>query len=118
LLFKNVKYVKIFREAIGDVSAVEYQEYVFHIEMRIRNRIARFNDYDSFLLHLFQFCGVLYQKQDICGINGTLIGPSYPPENFKMSMLQDSVNVGQVTVLMKSSRNTSFSSVSLNLLIY
>ncbi|EFX70192.1 hypothetical protein DAPPUDRAFT_328412 [Daphnia pulex] len=97
-------------EAIGDVSAVEYQEYVFHIDMRIRNRIARFNDYDSFLLHLFQFCGVLYQKQDICGINGTLIGPSYQPENFKMSMLQDSVNVSKVTVLMKSSRNTSLSS--------
>jgi hypothetical protein len=80
--------------------------------MRIRNRIARNDDYNLFLMHLFQECGVLYQAQDICGINGTLIGPSYPPENFMMSLLQDFPNVGKVTVILKSFRNTTFSSVS------
>ncbi|EFX66232.1 hypothetical protein DAPPUDRAFT_332404 [Daphnia pulex] len=79
---------------IGDASTVvadEFREYIIYIDMR---------------------CGVLYQAKDICGINGTLIGPNYPPENFMMSLLQEGPNAGKVTVILKTSRNTTSPSVS------
>jgi hypothetical protein len=97
--------MKNFRIKIGDASTVvadEFQEYISHIDMRMRNRIARNDDYNLFLLHLFQECGVLYKAKDICGINGTLIGPNYPLENFMMSLLQEGPNAGKVTVILKT----------------
>lgn len=90
--------------------ADEFQEYIIHIDMRIRNRIARNDYYNLFLLHLFQECGVLYQAKDI-GTNATLIGPKCPPENFMMSLLQEGPNAFKVTVILKTSRNATSPSV-------